>query len=86
MLLLGVKICLFLAASCITQTKVSLARMSQHTQRGLATPAKSTSEVHVRVPCPLLPFVFVKKADQLVAEVDHQFTPLNTADQDPIRY
>ena len=29
---------------------------------------------------------FVKKADQLIADADHQFIPLNTADQDPILF
>lgn len=31
-------------------------------------------------------FDFVKKTDQLIVDADHQFTPLNAADQDPIPY
>ena len=60
--------------------------MSQHTGRILKTPAKSSHQVNVRVPCMVLAFVFVKEADQLIADADHQFVPLNTADQDPILF
>ena len=82
----ALRFCLALAASGITQTKVSLARTSQHTQRVLETAAKSSDQVNVSVPCLVLTFAFVKKADQRIADADHQFFPLNTADQDPILF
>ena len=60
--------------------------MSQHTLQVLETAVKVSNQVNVRGSCLLLVVILVERTDQLVADADHQFIPLNLADQDPILF
>ena len=60
--------------------------MSQHTLQVLETAVKVSNQVKVRESCLLLVLILVDRTDQLVADADHQFTPLNRADQSPLLF